>query len=89
MGGRKDGCDSMKQYWVSAIVQNKGDKRAWLCAMSSMSISIEDGMKTIERLRNNFTVLSAWIDMIDEDDVKQTVFHECYVNELGYVKKDN
>ena len=77
----------MKQYWVSAIIQDEGDKRAWLSAMSDSVLSIDKAMETIEKARNNYTVLSAWIDTFDENSVKQTVFHECYVNALGYVEK--
>jgi hypothetical protein len=39
-------------------------------------------------MRHNFDVLSAWIDFIDENDNKTTVFHDCYVNALGDIRKD-
>lgn len=77
----------MKQYWISVIIQDKGDKRAWLCAMSDSVLSIDKAMEIIEKTRNNYNVLLAWIDTFDEDSVKKTVFHECYVNALGYVEK--
>ena len=77
----------MEKYWVSLIIQNKGDKRAWLCAMSNCEMSLENAMETINKARTRFIVLSAWVDTFDKDNNKQTVFHECYVNCIGQVKK--
>ena len=77
----------MKQYWVSCMIQDENDKRAWLSAMSDSVLSMEEAIDTINRARKNFTVLSAWVDVFDEKNTKQTVFHECYVNALGYVDK--
>ena len=77
----------MKQYWVSMIIQDESDKRAWLSAMSDSVLSIDKAMETIDKARKNYTVLSAWVDTFDENNTKQTVFHECYVNALGYVEK--
>ena len=77
----------MKQYWVSCMIQDENDKRAWLSAMSDSVLSMEEAIDTINRARKNFTTLSAWIDVFDEKNAKQTVFHECYVNALGYVDK--
>lgn len=76
----------MNQFWVSLIIQNEGDKRAWLSPMSESVSSLEAAMKTIERSRQNYNVLSAWVDVFDTDNVKHTVFHECYVDPLGYVR---
>lgn len=70
----------MKKYWVSAIIQNKHDERAWLCAMTDCVLSLEKAKEVIERMRENHTVLSAWIDVFDENNIKQTVFHECYID---------
>lgn len=77
----------MKQFWVSAIIQDPDDKRAWCCAMNDSVSSIEEAKETIERARKNFTVLSAWVDVFDESNVKQTVLHECYVDAFGKVEK--
>lgn len=73
----------MKTYWVSAIVLNDGDRKPWLLAYGSCQLSLELAVKEITNVKNAFTVLSAWIDMFDENNVKQTVFHECYVNAFG------
>ena len=47
---------------------------------------MEEAMRAIKFARENFTVLSAWIDIFDDTGVKRTIFHECYVNVLGMVK---
>lgn len=75
----------MKQYWVSVIVQGEEDRRAWSIAFTDSVSSIDAGLEAIHKTRKNYTVLSAWIDTFDENNVKHTVFHECYVNALGYV----
>lgn len=72
-----------KLYWVSAIIQNEYDKKAWLCAMTDGVLSLDKAMEVIERTRENHKVLSAWVDVFDENKVKQTVFHECYINVFG------
>ena len=76
----------MKLYWVSAIIFNEGDRKPWLCAMTNGSVSMEAAMDTINRLKNNHNVLSAWIDTFENNE-KQTVFHECYIDAFGYVTK--
>lgn len=73
----------MKLYWVSAIVQNKSDKRAWLCAMSEGELSMDKAMQLIDRLKEINTVLSAWIDVFDENGAKETVYHDCYIDTFG------
>lgn len=77
----------MKQYWVSTIIHDGGERKAWLCAMSDSVSSIEQAMEIIKRMRTNHTVLSAWVDTFDESNHKNTVFHECYVNVVGDVDK--
>ena len=75
----------MKQYWVSMIIQNEHDKRAWLCPMMESVCVMDEAKDLILKARKQFTVLSAWIDMFDEDGIKETVYHECYINPLGMV----
>ena len=77
----------MKLYYVSAIIQNEGDTKPWLCAMTDSEIKLEDAMEVITRTRANHNVLSAWIDMFDENNVKQTVFHECYIDTFGNMSR--
>ena len=73
----------MKTYWMSAIVWNEGCRKPWLLAMANCQLSLEKAMEEVAHVKATFTVLSAWIDMLDENDIKQTVFHECYVNAFG------
>ena len=76
----------MKQYWVSMIIQNEHDKRAWLCPMAESVCDTDEAEDLILKARKQFTVLSAWIDIFDSDGVKKTVYHESYVDVLGNVK---
>ena len=32
----------MKKYYVSAIIQDKDDKRAWLCGINEFALSMEE-----------------------------------------------
>lgn len=75
----------MMLYWVSAIIQNEDDKRAWLLSMNDSATSIEDAKEIINKIKTNNIVLSAWIDIFDNND-KYTVFHEAYVNIIEFVK---
>lgn len=79
----------MKQYWISVIVQGEEDRRAWSIAFTDSVSSIEAGMEAIHKARKNYTVLSAWIDTFDENNVKHTVFHECYIDVFGYVQQED
>ena len=72
----------MKLYWVSAIIQNKSNK-PWLCAVNEAELSLDKAMEVIAYIKENYIVLSAWVDMFDENNIKQTVFHECYINAFG------
>ena len=66
-------------YWVSAIIFNKGDIEPWLCAISTAQDTLEQAKDELEFIRENHNVLFGWIDTFDENDIKQTVFHECYM----------
>ena len=48
----------MTLYYVSAIIQNEGDAKPWLCAMTDSEVNLEDAMKVIARARTNHNVLS-------------------------------
>lgn len=73
----------MKQYWVSAIIKDSEDKEPWLCAMTDGVLSFDKAMEVVNKTRENYIVLSAWIDVFDENGVKNTVFHECYINKVN------
>ena len=69
----------MKLYWVSLLIQDKENTKPWLCAMS-------EAIKIIEKGKQNYRILSAWVDTFDTNNQKVTVFHECYVNAIGNVE---
>lgn len=77
----------MKLYWVSAIIQNQDDSKPWLCEMTDSEVRLENAMETIAKIKNDHNVLSAWIDVFDENNVKQTIFHECYIDIFGDIRK--
>ena len=66
-------------YWVSAIVFDEGDTRPWLCAISTAKDTLEQSMYQLEFTRQHHNVLSGWIDVFNDDNTKQTIFHECYM----------
>lgn len=72
-----------KLYWVSAIIQGYNNKKPWLCAMNEGQINFDESMSIINRLRDNYDVLSAWIDTFDVSGEKKTVYHDCYINAFG------
>lgn len=76
----------MGLYWVSYLVQDKEDGKPWLCSVSESCSSFEEALKVIEKGRSSYRLLAAWIDTYDENEVKTTVFHECYVNALGSIR---
>lgn len=76
----------MKLYWVSLLIQDKENTKPWLCAMSDGCISLEGAIKIIEKGKQNYRVLSAWVDTFNTNNQKMTVFHECYVNSIGNIK---
>lgn len=76
----------MKLYWVSLLIQDKENIKPWLCAMSDGCISFEEAIKIIEKGKQNYRVLSAWVDTFDTNNHKVTAFHECYVNSIGNIE---
>lgn len=56
----------MKLYWVSLLIQDTENSKPWLCAMTDSETSLESAMETIRMGRENYRVLSAWIDTFDE-----------------------
>lgn len=73
----------MKLYFTSAIIQSRSGGRPCLLAMSEGELCLEKAMEKIDSARKHYTVLSAWIDAFDENNKKETVFHECYINAFG------
>lgn len=78
--------ENMKLYWVSLLIQDKENTKPWLCVMSDGCISFEEAIKIIEKGKQNYRVLSAWVDTFDTNNHKVTAFHECYVNSIGNIE---
>lgn len=70
-------------YWVSVLIQDSENSQPWLSRMLDSRSSLSEAKEIIEKYRNNYRVLSAWVDTYGENEVKTTVFHECYVDTLG------
>lgn len=81
MGGLKE---TVKLFWVSGIVQNESDKKPWLLAMSEGELTMDKAKESINFMKENYNVLSVWIDTFDENNVKETVFHECFIDAFGH-----
>ena len=74
-------------YWVSLLIQDCENSKPWLAEMQTCSLTLKDAMKVIRIGRENYRVLSAWIDCFDKKNEKTTIFHECYVNAIGNVER--
>jgi hypothetical protein len=74
---------AMKLYFMSAIIQDKSGEKPCLLAMSEGDLSLEKAMEKIDFAKKYYIVLSAWVDSFDENNKKETVFHECYINAFG------
>lgn len=75
----------MKLYFASAIIQDKSGGKPCLWQMSEGDLSLEKAMGKIDFAKKYYIALSAWVDSFDENNNKQTVFHECYINAFGDV----
>ena len=74
-------------FWVSLIIQEDEETKPWLCSKSTGFLKLEEAHKEIQFMREHYRVLSAWIDVFDENNVKQTVFHECYIDTFGNMSR--
>lgn len=77
----------MKLYYTSVIIQDNENSKPWSCSMQDSYTTIEEAKEIILKVRKNFRVLSAWINTYDGANNKVTVFHECYVDFVGYVER--
>lgn len=74
-------------FWVSLIIQEDEDAKPRLCSKSTGFLKMEEAYREIQFMKEHYIVLSAWIDVFDENNVKQTVFHECYIDAFGDICK--
>lgn len=72
-------------YWSSALI--KENDKVVNIATSSGELTLQKAFDNIKCWKENYTVLSAWIDSFDENNSKVTVFHECYVDAIGNIRK--
>ena len=69
-------------YYVSVIIQNKNDERAWKCSAYEGLKDFQSAKELIEKYRSQNTVLAAWI----VDNATQKLrFFKCYVDITGQV----
>lgn len=74
-------------YWVSLLIQDDEKSKPYLISMTDSAPYLKDAIEIIERTRKNYRVLSAWVDVFDENNSKITMFHECYVNVVGKAER--
>ena len=78
----------LQLFWVSYICQETENSSPWRVSLENGCVSIEKALSSIQKARNSNRVLSAWIDMYDENGEKTgTVFHECYLNSMGKISQ--
>ena len=73
-------------FWVSLIIQEDEETKPWLCSKSTGFLKIEEAHKEIQFMRGHDRVISAWIDVYENEE-KKTVFHECYIDTFGRICK--
>lgn len=73
-------------YFTNFIMKTYEYGIPFLCASYNGYLTLDEAMQNIEKQRKNYIVLSAWIDIFENDE-KKTVFHECYLNVMGNVRK--
>lgn len=75
----------MKRYWTNFIIQDSFNTRAYRISSYDCCLSLDSALLAVETMRFNYTVLAAWIDLTDGDEKSITIWHECYVDNVGYV----
>lgn len=73
-------------YWTNFIMKSYDDGKPWLCSSYDGCLTLDEAMRNIEKQRENYIVLSAWIDVFENNE-KKTIFHECYLDVIGNVAK--
>lgn len=73
-------------YWTNFIMKSYDDGKPWLCASYDGCLTLDEAIRNIEKQRKNYIVLSAWIDIFENNE-KKTIFHECYLDAIGNVAK--
>lgn len=80
------------QYWVNFILKRTDrhtkETKVWYSPSTSPFNTLDKTHNEIQsmRQRDDFDVVSAWIDKSDGDNTT-TVFHDCYINFVGNIEK--
>ena len=64
-------------------LERKANYEAILVIMYYSTYTLDEAKEKIEHTKDSHTVLCAWV----EDENQNIVFHECYVNVAGQVKR--
>lgn len=75
----------MKRYWTNFIIQDDFNRHAYRESSYDCCLSLDSALLAVETMRFNHTVLAAWIDLTDGDEKPITIWHECYVDNVGRV----
>ena len=81
------------QYWTNFILRRTDrytkETKIWHSPTTSPFNTLDETRNEIQLMRNrdDFDVISAWVDAYDNENNKTTVFHDCYINFVGNVEK--
>ena len=78
----------MTLYWVSMIICDDDGNKPWLCSFTDGITNLSVAKDKIKIMRDQHNVISAWIDVFDKNNNKTTIFHECYIDVMGNIKKE-
>lgn len=73
-------------YYVTCLIQNEEDKRAWRCASIEGCTTLDEAKEQLEVYRDHHNVIAAWIEDYLEKETKLRFF-KCYVDVTGYVRR--
>lgn len=66
----------MKRYWTNYIIQDNFNRFAYRESSYDCCLSLD-------------SALAAWIDLTDGDEKPITIWHECYVDNVGRVLRES
>jgi len=81
------------EFWINFILKRTDkytkETKIWHSPVSSSMNTIDAARNEIELMRKlkDQEVVSAWIDIYDNENNKTTVFHDCYINFVGNIEK--
>lgn len=74
----------MLTYWASGIAfDEKNDKKPWLWFCSECELSLEEAKRVIACAKENYNLISAWVDCLNENNESTVVYHECFIDAFG------